>query len=533
MEARNLSIVNGFKYRFKMVESAARIFKNCKKLTSIDTTFGDDALSKCKNTEGSFYACYVLNGIDLSKAKLLQSTTTKDMFHDCKALTSVSLGDLHAANKTDCSAMFQNCTLLETVNIDFANASYSVCESTARMFYSCERLTGVDFSNVTFAKTMDTHEMFYGCKNATTINVANFTAPLNTNCSGMFCNCYVVSSLDFSGWSTANVTSMSSMFSGCRVINTLDLSTFNTQNVQTMACMFKECFELSALDFASWSDWNTSNVEKMNEMFYGCKRITTLNLGMFVTSKVDTMQGMFRDCYALQGIDFSSSGWNDWDTSKVTDMSYMFYNCCYLTSGATTKGLYDINISNFEFNSVTLFTSMFDGSTDKRDLTKKIVLPKAGLGNPVANGVTDARYMFRKRMSCTEIENLGELTMGSALIYARSMFSKTNTEVLDVRNIDFSNLKFSNDNADEDNNGSAWIFDTCSRLKTIITKDGTDYTNAAFTGNQMFKSSNKLVGGNGTKNTGNNYGKVYAVVDGYQNKSGYFTSVSQWEAQGH
>jgi surface protein len=45
------------------------------------------------------------------------------------------------------------------------------------------------------------------------------------------------------------------------------------------------------------SKWNTSNVTNMSYMFYGCKSLTTLpKIDKWNTSKLVDMDGMFSEC---------------------------------------------------------------------------------------------------------------------------------------------------------------------------------------------------------------------------------------------
>ena len=56
-------------------------------------------------------------------------------------------------------------------------------------------------------------------------------------------------------------------------------------------------------------------------MFYECNSLQSLDVSSFDTSEVTDMSYMFYKCNSLYS-DFSS-----FDTSKVTDFSGMFYNC--------------------------------------------------------------------------------------------------------------------------------------------------------------------------------------------------------------
>ena len=64
---------------------------------------------------------------------------------------------------------------------------------------------------------------------------------------------------------------------------------------------------------------NTSNVTTMEYMFYDCVSLTALDLSNFNTSQVTYMYGMFHGCSSLQSLNLSS-----FDTRKVTDCAGMF-----------------------------------------------------------------------------------------------------------------------------------------------------------------------------------------------------------------
>ena len=72
---------------------------------------------------------------------------------------------------------------------------------------------------------------------------------------------------------------------------------------------------------------NTSQVTDMSRMFYNCDQLTSLDLSNFDTSKATNMDSMFYYCYKLTSLDLSS-----FNTSNVTDMSNMFYYCDSLTT---------------------------------------------------------------------------------------------------------------------------------------------------------------------------------------------------------
>ena len=62
-------------------------------------------------------------------------------------------------------------------------------------------------------------------------------------------------------------------------------------------------------------------------MFYACMNLTSLDLSNFDTNKVTNMSYMFNNCISLTSLDLSN-----FDTSNVTNMSSMFNECNNLTT---------------------------------------------------------------------------------------------------------------------------------------------------------------------------------------------------------
>lgn len=109
----------------------------------------------------------------------------------------------------------------------------------------------------------------------------------------------------------------------------------NTSGVTNMAALFDSC------SFTSVPLFDTSSVTDMSYMFYRCTSLTSVPL--FDTSSVTDMSYMFASCSDLTSATL-------FDTSSATDMSYMFSNCNALTS-----------VSLFDTSSATNTTAMFAG----------------------------------------------------------------------------------------------------------------------------------------------------------------------------
>ena len=142
----------------------------------------------------------------------------------------------------------------------------------------------------------------------------------------------------------------------------------------------------AATEIKGLENFDTSKVTKIRYMFYNSKA-TSLNLSSFDTSNVTSMLGMFQNSAAAT-LDLSN-----FNTSKVTDMMLVFQN-----SAATTLDLSSFDTSN----------------------------------------VTDMRDMFRGS-AATEIKGLEKFNT-SKVTNMESMFRSSAAAILDLSNFDISNV---------------------------------------------------------------------------------------------
>ena len=133
---------------------------------------------------------------------------------------------------------------------------------------------------------------------------------------------------------------------------------------------------------------DTSKVTNMYGMFYQCSSLTSLDLSNFDTSKVTDMSGMFNSCSSLTSLDLSN-----FDTSSVTNMSSMFWCCSSLTS---------LDLSSFNTSKVTNMYSMFDTCSS---------LTSLDLSNFDTSKVTNMSYMFSGCSSLKDVYITVEATL--------------------------------------------------------------------------------------------------------------------------
>ena len=143
------------------------------------------------------------------------------------------------------------------------------------------------------------------------------------------------------------------MFLSCSSLTSLDVSTFDTSNVAAMTSMFSRCSSLRSLTFGN--NFVTSSVTDLDYMFQYCRSLTTLDVSGFDTSNVTNMCAMFNGCRSLESLAVSN-----FKTSNVTNMSNMFKNCSSLTS---------LDVSTFNTSKVTDMSDMFNGCSSLKNLT--------------------------------------------------------------------------------------------------------------------------------------------------------------------
>ena len=204
----------------------------------------------------------------------------------------------------------------------------------------------------------------------------------------------------------------------------------------TCAYWFCDCRQLSKIvDMEKYL--NTSRCSDMSYMFCVCSGLTSLDVSNFNTKNVTKMWFMFPGCSALTSLDVSN-----FNTEKVTNMKTMFTACSNLVS---------LDVSNFNTENVT---DMSDMLNDCESLT-----------------------------------------------------------TLDISNFNTSNVKVMES-----------MFADCYSLKTIYVGNGwktSEVTNSEY----MFAGCTSLVGGKGTKCDGaeREDDVSFARIDGGESAPGYLT----------
>ena len=190
--------------------------------------------------------------------------------------------------------------------------------------------------------------------------------------------------------------------------------------------------ELTALSSITLENLNTSKVTDMYWMFRGCSSLTSLNVSSFDTSKVTNMGSMFANCHSLTSLNVSS-----FNTSNVINMYAMFDNCHSLTS---------LNVSSFNTSNVTDMSWMFRGCSS---------LTSLNLSSFDTSKVTNMRIMFA---DCSTLSSLNLSNFNTSNVTnMESMFSScSNLTSLNVSSFNTSNVT-----------RMSYMFDDCSKLTSL------------------------------------------------------------------
>ena len=507
------------------VTDMSDLFLECRSLTNISLNGLDT--SNVTNMSGMFRDCFSLTGINVSDFDTSNVTEMSDMFHGCDNLTSLDLSGFDTSKVTDMSGMFSTCSNL--TSIDFSTFDTSNVTKMIAMFQECESLTTLDLSLFDTANVENMGWMFYSCTALKSLNLSSFDTSKVTNMYAMFAGCtslttiYCDNTWTCDGWSE-------SMFNNCTALvgavpydasktdvtmaNPVDgyftyvpepeppvayavsyegtltfyydnLSenrlgtTYFIPNDYATPEWYKSGMDTKYVFDESFKDYtptyiyrwfsgntvletiegleylNTSAVTDMSELFYDCRALTSLDLTGLDTSNVTNMYGMFSGCKALTSLDLSGL-----DTSNVTDMAYMFTICSDLTS---------LDVSGFDTSNVTSMSSMFDQCS---------ALTSLDLSGFDTSTVTDMSYMFNQCSALTSLDLTGFDTSKVTNMYAMFTTCYALTS-LDLSGFDTSNVTNMNR-----------MFSSCWELNTIYCDD----TWTCDSSENMFYDCTDLVG---------------------------------------
>lgn len=200
------------------------------------------------------------------------------------------------------------------------------------------------------------------------------------------------------GVDTSSAINMSSMFENC-YLRRIDLSSFDFSNVTNVASMFKNCFidnnGNTDADVILPNTMDFSNVINMSSFLYMITGwvFTDINTERWVQRIVASIQNTANVTdlsYCFYGRKMQSLDLTHWTVPKVTNMSYMFNQCAYLTSVKMPNisitdtcncenmfmyiNNYDfLDIRGLEFSKITNLNTMFSNFSSVKNNLQIIV----------------------------------------------------------------------------------------------------------------------------------------------------------------
>ena len=164
------------------------------------------------------------------------------------------------------------------------------------------------------------------------------------------------------------------------------------------------------------SSFDTSKVTNMGYMFYNISNPATLDLSNFDTSQVTDMGSMFARVSSLMTLDLSS-----FDTSQVRSMHSMFSAMFNLTT---------LNLSHFDTSKVTDMAGMFYSVSTLRTLN---------LSNFDTSQVTDMNHMFYNMSNLTTL-NLSSFDTSKVTNMGYMFAGVSNITTLNLTSFDTSKV---------------------------------------------------------------------------------------------
>ena len=269
------------------------------------------------------------------------------------------------------------------------------------------------------------------------------------------------------------------------------------------------------------SNFDTSKVTNMQYMFYGMSNLTTLNLSNFDTSNVKDMSHMFRGMSSLTTLDLSS-----FDTSKVTNMWSMFEYMSSLTtldlSSFDTSNVKDMSRMFYDMSSLTTINlSNFDTSqvTDMQKMFYGMSnLTTLNLSNFDTSQVTDMGSMFEDTSNLTTL-NLSSFDTSQVTDMSFMFRGMSNLTTLDLSSFDTSQVT--------DMKHMFLLYDqdiSKDKLETIYANNDFNTSKLKYS-SRMFENRKKLRGGNGSYlSDPSTADKTWLRIDDPTNgRPGYFT----------
>ena len=376
--------------------------------TTIDLRGFD--FNKVTDLSGWFANMPNIKSIDLSGVDLSHATNIDNMFYNNPNLESVNLSGVKFGNVTKANAVFYGDAKL--TDVDMSGVDLSHVNGANAWFMGDSNLTTVDFSNVTFP---DKFTNTFAHADGKLKNV-NLTGAKNVPAD--FLRAYVKSeansgaiSIDVSNFdlNKNDLSDLSGLFTNMPNLKEVNVTGLVTDKVENVSRMFYNDSALTTI--VGLDTWDTSNVTDMSYIFASFTNPTTDN---------HKPQGL-EHTGSLKALDLSG-----WKTSNVTNMACMFTGQNHLE---TLKGL-----SNWNTSKVTNMAQMFHGLSKLQDGSL------GDLSKWDTSNVTDMTYMFAVMSLQTDLSFVNGWKTGMVTDMSYMFAKDEKLQKLDLSNWDVSSV---------------------------------------------------------------------------------------------
>ena len=202
--------------------------------------------------------------------------------------------------------------------------------------------------------------------------------------------------------------------------------------------------KLTSLTSISFDNFDTTSVTNMSYMFNGCSRLESLDLSSFNTTYVTSMQSMFEECGAITELNL-----NGFSNSNTETMERMFFGC---------KKLNNLNIDNFKTDNVINMSQMFHSCS---------ALTSINVKDFNTSKVTNMMGMFYNcsvltRLDLSSFNTANVEFMGSYPDYPGYRYSGMFSDCTELQEVIFGNNFKTNKVI-----SMGWMFFNCSKLTNI------------------------------------------------------------------
>lgn len=351
-----------------------------------------------RSTHNWFWGCKKLTSIEgLSNINMENVTNMSGMFGNCEQLTTINMSEIVAPKGVNVSMMFYGCKALKTLRIDRFNpmaveqcaAMFTAVPSTLTTYYSYdlderikEQIPGTHKEGSNPVKAI----YCTNSKNEKVLLFINTTSEFNINSTysikgakQTYSNMKVLAV-----WKADQVLKNSNgkwpwraYYTG---IQKVIIDPSFKDSPESTRSWFYEFSNLSSIE--GLENLNTSKVTDMRYMFWKNSKLTTLNVKNMNTANVTLMKEMFYGCSGLKELDVTG-----FDVSQVTDFTNMFRGC---------SNLERIDISKFRFKNATSLKGLFYQCS---------ALTSISIGSQLdcCDNLTDVSYMF---FECTNMKEV-------------------------------------------------------------------------------------------------------------------------------